>query len=760
MKKLVSNSKGISLLTHSKAVEKITKMMSNRLCLPDDIAKSACKSGLLHDIGKIYSVFQNYVSKDIVSEEFISNKILHNEVSWAMLKYLLDYRNEESSNILYTAYWHHSKDMSGEDKEYASSILDKISNNDKIEIINFYNILTNENKSLKDIDIEINDDKIPEYYLNKKDKNSPRNTAILSCVISADRIVSTADQDRILIDNDYCNKLIDKLDYSESKSYVIPPHYNIDRFNYQLACVNDLKNSKTNILKGPAGFGKTLTGLLSWIDSGNRKLIWVCPRNQVAESLYKSVLEELKAIGLEDASVQLFLTGKIQESHNCKNNESFTSDIVITNIDNFLTPTINNYVRIRMYSMLSNYVIFDEFHELVASEPYFACFVNIMQTRHRLTNSKTLLMSATPSLISHLWDTPSNKTGILPDEKHHYDAAHSKKFKINLISNINNITPKKNHLFITNAISSSQKETIDKNYSLLIHSKFTDTDRKKLVQEVYELYGKNKPLELKKDVISAPLIQAAMDISFGEITEILKSAEDSFQRLGRNNRWGEYDCVNFNIIVDVKNKNIKKRELNAIKTTYNIELSNLWSDFLKNNIIKDNEYILDELYKIYNNFNIKHKSEIEQYVNRMYMQSITSLSKLYPKKYINKKDSSETKANVSKLRDNGSNKIYCIYPIFNSDEFTDPFNIDDNSSDMDDKEDNTTQNNQLRVVKKLLKDERFEYNEYSLYKKGEKFTSRKLMAGAKNIKTPYICFHKTYHPKFGLTDNKILKSLN
>jgi hypothetical protein len=79
---------------------------------------------------------------------------------------------------------------------------------------------------------------------------------------------------------------------------------------------------------------------------------------------------------------------------------------------------------------------------------------------------------------------------------------------------------------------------------------------------------------------------------------------------------------------------------------------------------------------------------------------------------------------------------------------------------MDDKEDNTTQNNQLRVVKKLLKDERFEYNEYSLYKKGEKFTSRKLMAGAKNIKTPYICFHKTYHPKFGLTDNKILKSLN
>ena len=759
MKNLVSNSRGVCLVVHSKAVQKISTMMADRLGVEDKIKQAISKSGLLHDIGKVYSPFQKYVSKSIVSDEFVTNKILHNEISWSILRSLLNIDKDNNGSILYAIYWHHSKDMLGKNKEYMSSILDNISIDDKQGVLDFYNLLTGDNKTLKDLDVDINNDKIPEYYLNKRDILTERNMIILSCLISADRLVSSADQNRILVDDKYCDELMDKLDFSEKKNFSIPANYDLDRFNYQLECVKDIKKHKTSILKGPAGFGKTLTGLLCWIDSGSKKLIWVCPRNQVAESLYKSVLEELKVLGLEYLSVQLFLTGKIQQSHNCGLNEDFSSDIVITNIDNFETPTINNYVRNRMYSILSNYVIFDEFHELVSSAPYFSCFINIMKTRHRLTSSSTLLMSATPSLMSHLWDTPNNITGIYPDEKTHYKASHSKKYKINLISDINIIQPQKNHLFITNAIASSQKETIDKGYSLLIHSKFINDDRIRMIQRIYDLYGKGKPIELKEDIISAPLIQAAMDISFGGMTEILKSIDDTFQRLGRLNRWGEYDCVDFNIITDVKNKNIEKREDSAIRLTYNEHLSQLWSKFIADNIVKNKEYTLDELYRtIYNGFHEKYKIEIEKYVNAMYMESVNGLSKLYPNKILSKKDKDKdnTKTSGSKLRDNGSNKIFCIYPVFNSDKFSEPFNIDDNGSDMDRNEDNSTQLNQLRAIKKLLNDDRFEYNSYSLYKKGDKFTSSKLLLGAKNPKTPYICFHKTYHHKYGLIENKLL----
>lgn len=757
MKDLVSNSMGVSLIVHSRAVEKISGMMADRLGLNDKIRLAVCKAGLLHDIGKVYSVFQDYISKSIVSDEFLANNILHNEISWAVLRSLLSIDNGHNFSILYSIYWHHSKDVSGKNKEYMSSILDNISYSDKTRILNFYNLLTGENKTLIDLDVDILNDKVPEYYLNKRDKLSEQNMVILSCLVSADRLVSSCDQNRVLVDDVYCNELLDKLDFSKEKVFSTPANYDLDRFNYQLECVKDVVNYKTSILKGPAGFGKTLTGLLSWINSGSKKLIWVCPRNQVAESLYKSVLEELYALGIFDLSVQLFLTGKVKKSHNCGIGDDFSSDIVITNIDNFETPTINNYVRNRMYSILSNYVIFDEFHELVSGDPYFACFINIMKARHKLTNSYTLLMSATPSLMSHLWDTPNNPTAILPSENTHYNASHSKKYKVNLISGINNVTPKKNHLLITNSISSSQKEMIDKDYSLLIHSKFTDDDRYEITKKIYDLYGKNKPIELKEDMISAPLIQAAMDISFGGMTEILKSADDTFQRLGRLGRWGEYECVDFNIIIDVKNVNIKKREDSAIRLTYNENLSKLWLNFLIDNIDKDKEYTLNELYTdIYNAFHKKYRGEIEMHNNTMYKESIANLSKIYPSKVLSIKDNDKPNLNGSKLRDNGSNKIFCIYPVSDSDKFSEPFNIDVDSSDMDKNEDNRTQSNQLKAIKGLLGDDRFDYNSYSLYKNGNKFTSRKLLLGAKNPMTPYICFHKTYHHKYGLIENKLL----
>lgn len=756
---LISNKKGVSLLIHSKAVAKIASIMSSRLELKDkNINDAVYKASLLHDIGKAYSVFQNYIKDDIISEEYNVNKILHNEISWSFLRYLLNPDNKYDNSVLYSVYWHHSREMSGEDKEYASSILSKVSETDIQLLLDLYNHLTGDNKTKSDLDKDITTDKIQDYYPNNKKDLLPINTIVLTCVVSADRCVSPYNQERILSDDEYCNGIVDSIDFSPKKEFKIPETYDLNRFNYQLECVNNLKGHNTYELKAPAGFGKTMTGILAWVNSSNKKLIWVCPRNIIADSLYDSILKELDVLGLNNVSVELFLTGE-KKKCNVEIDTEFSSDIIVTNIDNFLTPTIKNSIRDRMYLIMSSFVIFDEFHELVSSDPYFSCFVNIMRSRHRYTNSTTLLMSATPSLVTNMWDTINNRTKILPDNKTHYNAAHNKKYKINLVNNVSCVQPKNNHLFITNAISTSQKFTIDKNYSLISHSKYIDEDRKQIIGNIFNIFGKNKSIENKVDVISAPIIQAAMDISFCGVTEIPKSPEDTFQRLGRNGRWGEYDVVDFNIVTEISNKDIEAKEDAAIRKTYNTGLNQLWIKFLKENV-KEQEYTLNELYVLYNEFNNKNKSVIENYIETQYNASLNKLSTLFPKKY-NTKTKKSDKPNslgvtIKGLRDNGFEKIYCIYPLFEDEtKFCDSFQIEDND-DISNNEDNNTQNNQLKAIKTLLNDERFNYNSYSLFK-NSKFTSQKLKQKAKDPKTPYICFHKVYHKKLGLIDKKLLK---
>lgn len=761
---LKSDSKGTSLEVHSRAVSKISVMMAERLGLDDNLKSIISTASLLHDIGKCYKVYQNYICNKIIAEEFTGNGIplLHHEISWAILKIILP-TSTTKSQILYTIYWHHSKEISSNMKEYATAIINALADEDLQHIIDFYNYLTGDNKTLNDTKIQLNDDSFPTYYLNKNDHQNMINLAALSCVISADRCVSKVDQqDRILIDDDFCNRIIDELTYSDKKVYKIPGHYDLERFNYQLGCIKDIGENQTTILKAPSGFGKTITGILSWIINGreNKKLIWVCPRNIIAETLYRNIIDELGALNI-DAKVELFLTGKVQQRNfeisNPENEDGFTSDIIITNIDNFLAPSLNNYARSRMFSIISNYVIFDEFHELIADEALFACFINIMNVRHKLSNSQTLLMSATPSIMNSLWDG-EKKTKILPENNNHYNAPHNKNFKVNIIKDFSKILPEKDHLVIVNSIANSQKLCHKHNFPIIAHSKYTDDDRKTIVNNIFNLFGKGQLHENKVATISAPLIQASMNISYTTVSESIKSPEDTFQRLGRNNRFGEYDIATFNIYTDIINKNYTKGENGAIKSTYNEELRDLWKKYLEKNIDSNRTYTLNELYILYNKFNQEFKEEIIKYISEKYRNSLSNMSTLFPRKRLIKTDGNQSGQKQSSigLRDNGEDKIFCIFPIHGTDLFTDPIYIEVNGPDMDQNEDGNTQRIQEKVIQKLLNDDRFDYNKYPIFKKRDKFTSKKLFNMSKNSKTPYICFHKVYHPKLGLINTKLL----
>ena len=95
-----------------------------------------------------------------------------------------------------------------------------------------------------------------------------------------------------------------------------------------------------------------------WAIRKNKKIMWVVPRNAIAYSVYNSIKEELKNLNI-NLNVQLLLAGEVIKSTDVSN--PYETDIIVTNIDNYIAPVINN--SIMNYSLLidSTTVVFDEF---------------------------------------------------------------------------------------------------------------------------------------------------------------------------------------------------------------------------------------------------------------------------------------------------------------------------------------------------------------------------------------------------------------
>ncbi len=392
-----SKSDGLGMETHSKSVYDVSKVLVEQLPIDMNdfelISNSIFLSSLLHDIGKLTTVFQKYLTDDIKT----NLKFRHNEIGWAFFNNIVKFDDKMLSDFVGDSiYWHHGISNKFNENLKSCDILENLGKNKDADIENmiryFENIII---KYFPNIKYEINIDneicgKTPKYYTLDDDvfynginynhrKINSLKQIIRSAVVMADRISSDNEFNLKYINNDIdikkyvCdflmmknNVFIDKNQYSD-----------VSRFNKQIEIVNNIH--KTTIVKAPAGFGKTLIGLL-WCANSNKKLIWVCPRNFVVDSVYNSVLNELDKNKC-NVTIQKFVSGEIQDAnHNCC--DPFESDITITNIDNFLAPTTDNSKMNYMYLINSCNLVFDEYHELIGDSALFSAFVNIMFLRN------------------------------------------------------------------------------------------------------------------------------------------------------------------------------------------------------------------------------------------------------------------------------------------------------------------------------------------------------------------------------------------
>jgi len=757
---LAKSKNSISLNEHSKNVSLAAETIARKILIDsnDEITNIIRYGALLHDIGKSPSEFQKILKGKIKKSK---NKFRHNEIGWAFLqKYLhIPGINEKNFNsILDMVYWHHgiSNKMN---EHYSDDIIKTVSEEDINTLIGVLENLVGK----EFVNAQRNEDlvKTPVYYSDTDTDLNKNHTFCRMCLVFADRIVSKLEESNIQVTVDEINKHILKETLREKKySIDVAPYSgpeNEKRFKLQLSIA--AHKEKTILIKAPGGFGKTLTGLIFSLKYSNKKLIWVCPRNTIAESIYDSIISELKILNISDVSVELYLTGEVKnKNHNLS--DDFSADIIVTNIDNLLAPTLKDSEFGRLYSIIDRDVIFDEFHELVGEAALFAAFTNMMRVRHRLTDSKTILLSATDfGNISYLWDSIGQQTLVLPNEKEHYPAAHSKKFKLNVVENFEGVKPNTySNLVIFNSIKESQlaKSTLP-NALMLFHSEFEDSDKKKRYDSLMQNFGKNSQnIDFKQNVCATHIVQAALDISFQNLYESVMSPESTCQRIPRINRWGELE---FTPEVTIFKEKDSKSESAVRDIIYSRNLTGLWFDYIKQ--YDGQELTTDELYVIYNTYNSVHKKVLMEFVKQRERESLKALSEKYP--YKSKSENKKTNiitAGSNQFRSIGT-EVFVIARKVNSSEYTDSFSV--RIYDSIDKDFNESANPRAQIlgVYTLLRnnnDLRFDFND--ILDNKDKITIDELRRSARKSNTPYVRFDKIYDTdEYGLISEETLKTI-
>lgn len=773
IEKALAKSSGIKLLNHNKNVSIASVHIAKNILKIDDdeIIENIRLSGLLHDIGKLTGKFQELLLKN--KKTISNNKFRHNEIGWAFLFKYLNLPSKIKKYVINNVYWHHG-------------ISNKLSKHTSDEILNSNVINDDTIEEMKAIVIELLDEsyikenentaKSPAYYIHNNDdiydEYNEIFTLIHICVISADRIVSKLEIKYNNFDLNNVEHLKDldthiKLNINKDNSFKLTNfpygNENIDRWNKQNEIVEHC--GKTTIIKAPAGFGKTLIGMI-WASKNNRKTIVVCPRNVVAKSNYNSIINELKAFNITNVNVELYLTGEVIKRNHNKEGE-FNSDIIVTNIDNFELPTYKDNISSRLHTIMSANVIFDEYHEFVSSLPLFGNFINIMRVRHRYCDTKTLLLSATPVDIKYLWDgDENNKTTILPNNDNHYNASHNEKYIIRVTDGFN-YDVSGSDIIICNSISEAQLMKHRVNSNTLFHSQFT-SDKKDSVYDYilnnYDKYSDNS--ENKDTVVSSLITQASLDVSFHKLYDSLLSPEASLQRLGRCNRFNNFNNKSIYTLFKLKDRhntnNDSQAELSVLNNFYTKELSDAWFDEMKK--YNGMELTLNDIYKIYNDHvNKFHKKRREHY-NKMYFNSLSSLSYIYPYKFLKEKDDDVISAGANKLRSVGSETFF-IVKSHNNNEYIGPFTTPiyrSYNKDFNEENESKTLHRIKQAIKAIVKSgvDRFDYDELTRTKQRfEKLSLEDLRKYGKKSNTPYIRFDKVYHPEYGVINKNLLNEI-
>ncbi len=714
MNDILAKTTGETLISHTDKLIDILDYIIGKYNLQNikniEILKKAAK---LHDIGKIESGFQKYCKDSKPKTKYT----YHQHYSCAfILDYIDDINIQEIANLV---LWHHGNDNNCSKLNFPE-ILKEVSVEDleKMKEFSLYYGFTISPKPLEHT-----------YDRKFSDNNNFLRTLLIFVDAAASANLSFEEID----------KLIDRtpIQYSDLNQAFI----NDPRTQNQLDIIKDITDNNTTLIKAPAGFGKTIVGLL-WFLKRNKKLLWVCPTNTITEKVYDNILSDLKLIGLNNISVELYLSGERIKATDT-NLEDFSSDIVVTNIDNFIKPTIDNSFAKRSLSVYFSDIIFDELHELNKMEcALLKAFNSIMDHRHNSINMTTLLLTATPTAF--LFGSPSKPIISLPNINEHYKPVHNGNYEIQFISyneykDIIKGIENNNFVVFSNTVKDVQNTYINFDSDKMIcHGKYLDEDKEIKKNLVFKNYSKNTT---PKDIplFTNQILTTACDYSVNHMFIINPTIVTFFQALGRVNRWGLFKDVSKIYIIDELDKS-------------NISFLGLEKQMYETFIAEFKRWVLinpttnlENLYKFYNAFVNNYQREFRDILKRNLKTSNENLEKIYPRRKKNNKKSNKKNAGSTPLRKTDAYEMYISVQLKDGKE-TDrvilQYALKYDGYEVF-QEDTKTFNKQIKLGKEI-----------GYYNKHQKISSSIQMKDiAYNVETPYIVFNYSYDSDIGLKEN-------
>ena len=571
-------------------------------------------ASILHDIGKLTDFFQKKLRKNIDINLDVKNKYPHQIIGWYFIKNYLNHPNVDK--IANLVLWHHANSNSCANLNLESTKISKEINSDELKIMKefckYYGLEVHQEENEIDFNNEF-------YCVDNK---------LRSILVTADICASG----EIDIDKSFLKTTLDM-------SSIDVNFLNSPRTLEQSEIVNLIPQNTTSLIKAPAGFGKTMIGLL-WTIKRNNKLIWVCPTNVISESVYNNIISDMKLLNI-NISVELYLSGERKLSNNKL--KDFDSDIVVTNIDNFIKPSVCNSYGTRALMIYDADVIFDEVHEYDNMDcALLSAFNNIMVERHNVLNKTTLLLTATPTCFKFI-RVNGKELITLPNDDSHFNPIHQDKYQIIFLDRMPEEIKDNSFVCFSNVVSDVQNSYRQhKKPKLISHGKYLDEDKIKHKNDVLLNYGKGgerKPV----GVFSNQMLTTSCDYSVNRMYIKAPSIQLFFQAIGRLNRWGGYGLSKVYIITDKTKSDIK-----FIGSEIQNRLQVKFINELRQNF-ENKQTTLSELYSFYNNFikanindfktNSKDKNEISKLM----------LKNVYPRKKSNKEIGKKV-ANANKLR--------------------------------------------------------------------------------------------------------------
>lgn len=595
----------------------------------------------------------------------LNNCPLHQEISWAIASTFFSnpLKHFVKNTFLYGIYWHHAKlQRTNKNKTLtppfskATEILNTIDTSDIIENFEIYMekldtiqsnyfsashklYIPNNKNNLEDIMEEAKTKTTPQFqpsdFLSKTstnyiEKNEFMKNAIMhlvrSIVVSADRIVSSLSKDELSehVREKTIECLICLIEKEKSDTLSFGIEKMLEDFNIkygkssrsikqetvaqELSDVDDIA-----VLYGPAGVGKTKI-MLDWVGRINngKKVFIIVPKTSIAFSLYQEIRTEY----LPSNSVEI-VTGDVKKiSNNHKEIENqdgllYQSEINITTIDQIMGMMLSHNKIDIFLEVLDSNLIFDEYHEFMDTPGIIMLFIQLIYLKRFSSNSRTLLVSATPNYFLLKEKLKINISKSLKQ----IESFNNTLYTVNLESfpDANYIEEVQNKMFnsvknseivLFNSATKAQVSAIraikegEKN-TLVYHSKFTVLDRQKIFNTIIREFGKKNPTK-NNTLRVGPVLQASIDISTSHMYTEISTIDNIFQRLGRVVRWSEYPTGEYTIFIpeNIEKGTIKK----SLEYMNNYNSTSEFVKFINIEIKNGSQWKLNDLYPLYSKF--------------------------------------------------------------------------------------------------------------------------------------------------------------